>query len=197
MTAALTPREALTIRRILKVNHAGEFGAIRIYRAQIWVARRFCPDIVPPLEKMLADEIEHCRIFHEAMPQRSASPCRIMSLWSWGGAFLGFVTALMGRQSIWITTAAVEEAVHHHMDDQLRFLETRDPELYKKISTIRDEELDHLQTAQEKLDDNSFFGNTLSWFISFSTDAAIWLSTWGDSTRMKRDLAAASERSNP
>ena len=115
-------REALTVARIVKVNHAGEFGAIRIYSAQIAVAARRYPDIAPALSEMLAHEQKHCAAFFGAMPQRNSRPCRIMSLWSWGGWLLGFLTALMGRQAIWICTAAVEAAVHRHLDDQLHFL---------------------------------------------------------------------------
>src|SRR5688572_19895979 len=92
---------AVTVRRILKVNHAGEFGAIRIYGAQIAVAKRFFPDIAPALIEMRADEIVHCRRFHEAMPPRAARPCRVMALWSLGGSVLGFATALLGRNMVW------------------------------------------------------------------------------------------------
>ncbi|MFB2605040.1 demethoxyubiquinone hydroxylase family protein, partial [Rhizobium phaseoli] len=62
----------VTIRCILKVNHAGEFGAVRIYGAQLLVARRLFPDMVPALEEMREDEIDHCRLFREAMPARGA-----------------------------------------------------------------------------------------------------------------------------
>jgi ubiquinone biosynthesis monooxygenase Coq7 len=95
-------REALTIARIVKVNHAGEYGAIRIYSAQIAVARRLWPDVVPELSDMLGHERQHCAAFRAAMPDRSARPCRVMPLWSWSGWLLGFLTALTGRQGIWI-----------------------------------------------------------------------------------------------
>ncbi|SCB56218.1 Ubiquinone biosynthesis protein COQ7 [Rhizobium aethiopicum] len=109
----------VTIRRILKVNHAGEFGAIRIYGAQILMARRLFPDIVPALEEMREDEISHCRLFREAMPARSARPCRVMAFWSLGGFVLGMLTALGGRDMIWICAEAVESTVHRHLEDQL------------------------------------------------------------------------------
>ena len=59
--------DQLTVARILKVNHAGEHGAIRIYRAQAWVARRLYPDLVEFLEETLAHEIQHCAIFRETV----------------------------------------------------------------------------------------------------------------------------------
>lgn len=141
---------ALTVRRILKVNHAGEFGAIRIYGAQIWMARRLFPDIVPPLQEMREDEIDHCRLFREAMPSRDARPCRVMAFWSLGGFLLGFLTALGGRNMIWICTEAVESTVHRHLDDQLAFLQTGDRELYRLIASIQEQELAHLQEAEKK-----------------------------------------------
>ena len=89
--------EQLTIARILKVNHAGEYGAVRIYRAQALVARRIYPDVVAFLEETLAHEVRHCRLFREAMPERGARPCRAMPLWSNGGFVLGLMTSLLSR----------------------------------------------------------------------------------------------------
>jgi ubiquinone biosynthesis monooxygenase Coq7 len=184
-------RDRLAIARILKVNHAGEYGAIRIYRAQIWVARRLYPDVVAFLEETLGHEINHCAMFRSAMPQRGARPCRATVLWGNGGLILGFLTALMGREGIWICTAAVEGAVHKHLDDQLFFLRDKDPELHALIDAIQAEELHHLNYAEERVRSRSLWARSLSGFISAATDTVIWLSTWGDSTRMARDLAAA------
>lgn len=186
--ALLTSRDALTVRRIIKVNHAGEYGAIRIYRAQIAVAKRLWVDLVPHLEHMLQHEVEHCSAFRQAMPSRMARPCRIMSLWGIGGSVLGLVTALMGRQTIWVCTAAVESAVHRHLDDQLHFLKNRDRELHAAILSIREEELSHLRTAESQLDEVTRARAALRATISWTTDALIWLSTWGDSSRMAREL---------
>lgn len=66
--------EHVTIGRILKVNHAGETGAVQIYSAQIAIARRRFPDLVAALEAMRLDEIKHQRLFREAMPERGARP---------------------------------------------------------------------------------------------------------------------------
>ena len=114
-----------------------------------------------------------------------------MSLWSWGGALLGLITALMGRQAIWICTAAVEAAVHRHLDDQLHFLSDRDPALTEIILSIREEEEAHLHHAEERIAPPGAGGRLLRRAISFATDAVIWLSTWGDSTRMASDLRAS------
>ena len=190
--APLTSREALTIARIVRVNHAGEYGAIRIYRAQIGVARRLYPDAVANLSHMLEHEIRHCTVFSAAMPARNSRPCRLISLWSAGGSILGFVTAVMGRQSIWTCTAAVEAAVHRHLDDQLGFLARRDGELHEAIRDIRAEELSHLRYAEAQLRPPNLYHRALRGLISFLTDLMIWLSTWGDSARMARDLRQSS-----
>jgi 3-demethoxyubiquinol 3-hydroxylase len=180
-----------TTARILKVNHAGEYGAIRIYRAQAWVARKLYPDVVDFLQETLQHEIRHCFLFREAMRERSAKPCRVMPLWGNGGLALGFVTALLGRKGIWICTAAVEAAVHRHMDDQLFYLRGREPELYSLIHSIQREELTHLNYAQERIAGDAAWARLIRRFISGCTDVVIWLSTWGESSRMSKELSAA------
>ena len=151
MPPALSPRDALTIRRIVKVNHAGEHGAIQIYSAQITVARRLFPDIVATLQEMLGHEIDHRARFRAAMAPRAARPCRVLAFWSTGGWLLGLATALLGRRSIWVCTAVVEETVHHYLDDQLQYLETRDSELHAIIASIREEEMAHLACARANI----------------------------------------------
>jgi ubiquinone biosynthesis monooxygenase Coq7 len=186
--SAVDPRDALTIARIVKVNHAGEFGAIRIYSAQLLVAQWFWPDCCPALSEMLGHERNHCAIFRAAMPTRQARPCRVMQFWSYGGWLLGFFTACLGRKGIWACTAAVEAAVHRHLDDQLRFLGNRDPELGKIILSIREEEIAHLRHAEGQLPAPGVMLQILRRIIWLATDILIWLSTWGDSTRMAREL---------
>jgi 3-demethoxyubiquinol 3-hydroxylase len=188
---ACSARDALTIARIVRVNHAGEYGAIRIYSAQIGVASRLYPDVVPALAEMLGHERAHCAAFYGAMPARGSRPCRVMSLWGLGGSLLGFLTALLGRQGIWVCTAAVEAAVHRHLDDQLHFLQGRDAELHAIILSIREEELAHLHHAETHLHQPTARQHLLRSTISVVTDALIWLSTWGDSGRMARDLRLA------
>jgi Ubiquinone biosynthesis protein COQ7 len=111
-----------------------------------------------------------------------------------GGLILGLLTALLGRQGIWICTAAVEAAVHRHLEDQLLFLRDRDSNLYSLIKAIQSEELMHLRHAEERIAVRTFPPRLLSAFIAKSTDTAIWLSTWGDSTRMARDLAVTTPK---
>jgi ubiquinone biosynthesis monooxygenase Coq7 len=97
---------------------------------------------------------------------------------------------LLGRQGIWICTAAVEAAVHRHLQDQLWFVRDRDPELHTLILAIQDEELMHLHHAEERVSESAL-SRTLNAMITLATDGVIWLSTWGDSSGMARELAEA------
>ena len=87
-------------------------------------------------------------------------------------------------------TAAVEAAVHRHLDDQLHFLQDRDLELHRIILSIREEELAHLRHAEGQLHSPGAMVLVLRRIISLTTDALIWLSTWGDSSRMAAALKA-------
>lgn len=186
----MTKAEQNTISRILKVNHAGEFGAIRIYRSQIMVARCLYTEAVEFLEETLEHEKVHCQKFRAAMNEYNTRPCRVMSLWSTGGFVLGFFTALMGRQGIWICTQAIERTVHQHLEDQLHFLKDRDKDLHDLIANIQTEELLHLDYAEERLGSTSWPHKALGSLIVVATEIAIWLSTWGDSVRMAREIRA-------
>jgi 3-demethoxyubiquinol 3-hydroxylase len=179
---------ARTIARIIKVNHAGEHGAIRIYRSQIAIARWRCPDVVPVLEEMLTHEVSHRARFAEAMPSRQAKPCRMLFLWGVGGRLLGIGTALLGRNGIWACTAAVEEAVHRHLNDQLAFLSGRDQELYTLIDSIKAEELSHLDLAEKRLTARGPIVRMLRRSIDAVTELLIFMSTSGESVRMAREL---------
>jgi 3-demethoxyubiquinol 3-hydroxylase len=88
----------------------------------------------------------------------------------------------------------LESAVHRHLEDQLQFLRTRDLELRDLVLSIQAEELSHLHHAEQRITSTGLHARALGGFISRSTDVAIWLSTWGDSTRMTRELAAARGR---
>jgi 3-demethoxyubiquinol 3-hydroxylase len=184
----LSARDKLIIARILKVNHGGEHGAIRIYSAQLLIARKRFPKVVSTLEDMLRHEIEHHRLFQDAMPPRQAKPCRLLFLWSWGGFLLGFCTALLGERFVWICTEAVEDAVHHHLSDQLNFLNDRDPDLHTLIQSIQIEEQSHLDHARQSRGSESQVSRFALRFIAIVTDVLIWMSTSGDSARLKKEL---------
>lgn len=172
----------------MKVNHAGEYGAIRIYTAQLLVSKFLHKDLVPFLERTLAHEIEHAQKFIVAMRNRQTRPCNVMPLWGIGGWALGFITACMGRNAVMICTEAVEGAVHKHLQDQIRYLNDKDGELRSLILDIQKEEIEHLEYAQRHVK-YKWLAKPLFSFITISTDVVIWLSTQGDVTKMKNAIA--------
>src|SRR5262249_42247700 len=108
--------------RILKVNHAGEHGAVNIYRAQILVSRWLTPSIVSELREVLGHEMRHRALFGEQLARRGARRCRSYHACGLGGFLLGLLTGPCGRAAVAATTAAVESVVLRHLDAQLRDL---------------------------------------------------------------------------
>lgn len=124
------------------------------------------------------------------MPTRAAKPCRMMFVWSWGGALLGALTALFGRSGVFVCTAAVERTVHKHLVEQIEFLEKTDTALAEIVRDILKEEDAHLAHAEANHDDRTWFARGLGALIAASTETLIFLSTRGDSLRLRRAMAA-------
>ncbi len=187
---------AATIARILKVNHGGEHGAIRIYEAQIAAARWRCREAVPALMDLLSHERRHERVFRELMPARMARPCRLMWLWGWGGLVLGLLTGLLGRAGVHVCTRAVERTVHAHLSHQLAWLDRggafSDPDLRAAIADIQKEEEAHLAWAEAHAPAPSASIRALDGAITLMVEALIWLSTNGESGRLSRQMKVAS-----
>ncbi len=175
--------------RILRVNHGGEHGAIAIYSAQIIAARLRAPDLLPFLLEALEHERSHRRRFRELMPTREAKPCRMMWIWAVGGATLGLITGVIGREAILACTEAVETTVHRHLADQIRWTSGRDEGLRRTIAEIEVEETAHIDWATGNRRGRGF--RWMTNLISAATESLIWISTRGDSARLARELAAA------
>lgn len=182
------PSFARTVSRILRVNHAGEVGAIRIYAAQIFVARRLRPDAVPFLEDTIAHERRHAATFRELMWPRGTRPCNVLPLWGLGGTALGLFTALIGTNAIMICTEAVERVVHAHLNAQLAFLGDRDTVLSDAVRAVRDEEVGHHDRARDARTSFGFGARMLDGLVAGATSLLIWCSTYGALTRMRRRL---------
>jgi ubiquinone biosynthesis monooxygenase Coq7 len=101
--------------RIMKVDHAGEHGAVYIYRAQSWLARWRAPEMLRELEHFLAHERGHRARFMAELRRRGQRRCRSYLWCGLGGFILGAVTGLAGSQSIAATTVAIERVVLRHM----------------------------------------------------------------------------------
>ena len=158
-----------------------------IYTAQIAVASVRARDLAPFLREALSHERDHQAKFRALMPDRNGKPCRLMWIWTIGGASLGLMSALLGREAILACTQAVERTVHRHLDEQIAWTATRDPELHRTILDIQAEELAHLDFAiRNRRSDGLVWLDRL---ISTATEALIVVSTRGDSRRLAKELA--------
>lgn len=175
----------MILRDILRVDHAGETGAIRIYRAQIALARWRAPDLLPMLEVALTDEVGHRDRFAAAMRERGITPCNMLPLWWTGGAILGAGSALLGRDAILTCTEAVERTVHRHMNDQIAWLAARDAMLAATLATIRDQEVEHLDRA---INAEGRRPRWLDALVAGATELFVWLSTYSASARLRRAI---------
>lgn len=180
MTTADIAAAPLTVRSVLRVNHAGEYGAVRIYQAQLALARVLASDLVPFLEDTLTHEIAHRDRFRALMTPRGVVPCGALPVWGVGGWMLGFLTGLFGRNAILACTEAVERTVHHHLGDQLRALGNSDPEVSRVIGDIQTEELGHLDYAECRAARSSLIASAVRPVVAGSTALLIWLSTYGE-----------------
>jgi 3-demethoxyubiquinol 3-hydroxylase len=186
---AETPPQRI-IRRILRVNHAGEHGAVSIYSAQIAWAKAHQPDDLAWLEETIAHERRHRETFRDAMPQRAAKPCRLLSVWSVGGGMLGWLTSRMGHAGVMICTAAVERTVHQHLMEQKAFLAAHDRELLQIIDDIQKDEDAHLAHAEGHIASNGAMTRIVFALVSALTEVMIFLSTRGDSLRLRAAMRA-------
>lgn len=164
------------VDRIIRVDHAGERGAIGIYSAQLSVARILYKDLVPILEDMLLHERKHFAIFDQLLKGRRIRHCYGLGLWAIGGATLGTITALLGRNAIWVCTDSIETTVLHHLEWQLAFLEKHDLEAHAAVLSIKSEEQEHQELGQHN-GSHSFIYTPIFWVVQRSTEFAIWLST--------------------
>lgn len=138
---------ATEVARILRVDHAGERGAIAIYSAQILISRWLWPDLLPSLVDMRLHEQRHFSRFDQELKSRRLRHCYALPLWSLGGWLLGLVTALFGRRAIWACTAAAEDTVCRHLQEQIAFLRLHDAQALAAVSSIQGEEQEHLDHA--------------------------------------------------
>lgn len=158
------------------MDHAGETGAIQIYKAQIAVSTWLYPDLVPQLREMLAHEKIHLATFDTLLKQRNIRTCYALALWAIGGYPLGTLTAILGRNSIRICTQAIEFTVLTHLEEQLEFLKHTDLESYEAVLSIKNDEEAHQRWGEEN-QKSSVFYRPIHLTVSLSTAFAIWLST--------------------
>lgn len=172
----MTSRDAETLGdRFLKVDHAGEHGAVNIYRGQAWAARFTAPDLLPELREFHAHECGHRALFAAELQRRARRRCRSYALCGIGGWALGLITGLLGRGAIVATTVAVERVVLRHLHEQCATLRSRDAAAFTTISAIVAEETEHHDRSAERLSPDSWWMKTIAPIVSASTETVIWL----------------------
>lgn len=137
------------LAEILRVDHAGELGAVAIYRGQqaVFGAGRGREQITGELAEMEAHEQVHLAAFDKLLVQRNVRPTVLTPLWRLAGFALGAGTALMGEKAAHACTEAVETVIEEHYGDQIAELARSDPKLAEQLSGFRDDELAHRDHA--------------------------------------------------
>ena len=161
--------------RILKVDHAGEHGAVSIYTAQILMARFTAPSLVPELLEFKSHEEKHRALFWAELRRRGLRRCRSYWLCGIGGFFLGIVTGLLGVQAISATTAAVEHVVLGHLREQLLGLAGIDEAAVAVISEIVAEEQQHHDQSRSRLVPGHMGASLINFIVRISTESVIWI----------------------
>lgn len=161
--------------RVMKVNHAGEHGAIQIYTGQIFMARFTARALVPELRAFREHEKRHLAIFMSELTRRGVRRCRSFRLCGGGGLVLGLATGLFGQRAIAATTVAVERVVLAHLRHQLTVLSGNDDHAVAAISQIVDEEQQHHDHSALHLDETQFWSRLLSPVVAAATESVIWL----------------------
>lgn len=161
--------------RILKVNHAGEHGAIHIYAGQIFMARFRAPHLLSELVGYKADEERHLGLFQDELQRRRRPRCRSYWLCGAGGYLLGLITGLLGAQAIATTTVAVERVVLGHLQQQMLLLGGRDDAAVTTIASIVSEEQQHHDQSASHAHGASWWTSALSSIVAGATESVIWL----------------------
>ena len=139
------------LEEIIRVDHAGERGAIKIYEGQLLALKTFKQDedLKKQIEEMKEHEKEHYEFFNREIKKRNIKPTKLLPVWDLLGVTLGFGTAMLGKKAAMLCTASVEEVIDGHYKSQTNKLEDDEKELKSKINKFRDDELAHKDIAYE------------------------------------------------
>ncbi|CAD5123762.1 unnamed protein product [Dimorphilus gyrociliatus] len=170
--------EKRMLDRMLRVDHAGEFGATRIYAGQYAALKGTSEAAL--IKHMWDQEKVHLETFQKLIPEYRSRPTVLMPIWNVAGFLLGAGTAMMGKEAAMACTVAVETVIGEHYDDQIRKLMETDPKKYeglmKTLSKFRDEEMEHHDTGLEHDAEKAPMYKVLNTSIKAGCKIAIWLS---------------------
>jgi ubiquinone biosynthesis monooxygenase Coq7 len=169
------PRPEEAVARMIRVDHAGEYGAKRIYEGQLAVLGR--RRAAAPIRAMAAQEKRHLAEFDRLVTARRIRPTALAPIWHVAGFALGAATALMGARAAMACTVAVEEVIDEHYRDQAERLGDSEPGLKATIEEFRADELEHKDVALQQGAREALGYEVLTTAIKAGSRLAIWLST--------------------
>ena len=140
------------VEEFIRVDHAGERGAVKIYEGQLLALNTLVKDedLKKVIEEMKVHEIEHCEFFETEIKKRRIKPTKFLPLWDLLGVGLGFGSTLLGKKAAMLCTASVEEVIDEHYQNQINQLGSDEKNLKKKIIKFREDELHHKDIAYDK-----------------------------------------------
>tara|TARA_B100000945_G_scaffold254584_1_gene211705 strand:- start:9 stop:542 length:534 start_codon:yes stop_codon:yes gene_type:complete len=167
-----------TLEEIIRVDHAGERGAIKIYEGQLLALSTFKKNekLKKIIEDMKEHEKEHFEYFDKEIQKRNIKPTVFLPIWDLLGVTLGFGTTMIGEKAAMLCTASVEEVIDGHYKNQLDKLGDDEVDLKKSISKFRDDEIDHKNIAYDKGATKQGLYYILDKIIKTSSKAAIKVS---------------------
>ena len=160
--------------RMIRVDHAGEYGATRIYDGQLAVLGR--SRVRDEIRRMSEQEKRHLAAFDRLLPERRVRPTLLQPLWHVAGFALGAATALLGERAAMACTVAVEDVIDEHYHGQAERLGGADPALSETIVEFRADELAHRDIAIAMGAEDTLGYDLLSAAIKTGSRLAIWLS---------------------
>ena len=142
----------IKVEEFIRVDHAGERGAIKIYEGQLLALNTLIKDenLKKTIEAMKVHEKEHCDYFENEIKKRKIKPTKMLPLWDLLGVGLGFGSTILGKKAAMLCTASVEEVIDKHYLSQLNQLEIDEEELKEKIKKFREDEIHHKNIAYEE-----------------------------------------------
>ena len=169
------PSQAEMIARMIRVDHAGEYGAKHIYDGQLAVLGR--SPAAPVIRRMAEQEQRHLAAFDRLIAERRVRPTLLSPVWHAAGFALGAATALLGERAAMACTVAVEEVIDEHYRRQSETLDEAEPALKATIDEFRRDEIAHRDIGLAHGAESAPGYAALTAAIKAGSRLAIWLST--------------------
>ena len=166
------------IEEFIRVDHAGERGAIKIYEGQLLALNTIVKneELKKKIKEMQIHEREHCDYFEKEIKRRNIKPTKFLPLWDLLGVGLGFGSTLIGKKAAMLCTASVEEVIDKHYQNQINQLKNDEKKLKSKIIKFRDDELHHKDIAYEEGATKEGFYSIMDKIIKTGSKIAISIS---------------------